>query len=144
MLFRSIDADTTAAIEYLRGRTEPTLPVVTVGFCFGGSHAWRQSAGTLDIAGSAGFYGRPVLVGDAADSAAKPVVMIIAGGDVVTPVAEQRELAARMRAAGADVDDVVYDGAPHSFFDRSSAEWAQACDDAWRHVLALTDRAAAR
>jgi carboxymethylenebutenolidase len=49
-----------------------------------------------------------------------------------------------MQAAGAEVDAVVYDGAPHSFFDRSSAEWADACSDAWRHVLALTDRVAAR
>ena len=45
---------------------EPTLPVITVGFCFGGSHAWRQSAGDLDLAGSAGFYGRPSIVGEAA------------------------------------------------------------------------------
>ena len=139
-----VDADTAAAVAYVRGRTRADLPVVTVGFCFGGSHAWRQSAGDLDIAGSAGFYGRPVLVGDAADRAHRPVVMLIAGGDVVTPVEEQRALADRMRAAGADVDAVVYDGAPHSFFDRAFGEWAEACDDAWRHVLALTDRVAAR
>jgi carboxymethylenebutenolidase len=49
-----------------------------------------------------------------------------------------------MRAAGADVDDVVYEGAPHSFFDRAFGDWAEACEDAWRHVLALTDRVAAR
>lgn len=138
-----VDADTTAAIEYLRSRTRPDLPVVTVGFCFGGSHAWRQSAGPLDLAGTVGFYGRPSLVGDAAAGARKPVVMIIAGADSATPVEEQLQLAATMRAAGAEVDDVVYEGAPHSFFDRAYGEWAQACDDAWRHVLALTDRVAA-
>src|SRR3954454_12405810 len=33
-----------AGIEPRPSRTEPSLPVVTVGFCFGGSHAWRQSA----------------------------------------------------------------------------------------------------
>ncbi len=139
-----IDADTAAGIEYLRGRTRPDLPVVTVGFCFGGSHAWRQSAADLDLAGSAGFYGRPSLVGEAASAARRPVVMLIAGADTATPVADQLELAATMRAAGAEVDDVVYDGAPHSFFDRAFGEWAEACDDAWRHVLALTDRVAVR
>ncbi|MGY1839487.1 MULTISPECIES: dienelactone hydrolase family protein [unclassified Modestobacter] len=138
-----VDADTAAAAAYLRSRTDPALPVVTVGFCFGGSHAWRQSAGDLDIAGSAGFYGRPSMVGDAAQRATKPVVMIIAGADSATPVEEQQQLAATMRAAGAEVDDVVYEGAPHSFFDRAFGEWAEACDDAWRHVLALTDRVAA-
>jgi carboxymethylenebutenolidase len=139
-----IDADTTAGIEYLRSRTRADLPVITVGFCFGGSHAWRQSASDVDLAGSAGFYGQPGRVGDAAGSARKPVVMLIAGGDSVTPVADQLELAATMRAAGAEVDDVVYDGAPHSFFDRSFGEWADACTDAWQHVLALTDRVAVR
>jgi carboxymethylenebutenolidase len=80
------------------------------------------------------------VVGEAAQRAAKPVVMIIAGADRATPVADQLQLAATMRAAGADVDDVVYEGAPHSFFDRAHGQWADACADAWRHVLALTDR----
>jgi carboxymethylenebutenolidase len=42
------------------------------------------------------------------------------------------------------VDAVVYDGAPHSFFDRSYGEWEDACRDAWEHILTLTDRVAAR
>jgi carboxymethylenebutenolidase len=139
-----IDADITAAIGYLRERTSPALPVVTVGFCFGGSHSWRQSGGELDLAGCAGFYGRPSMVGDAAARAHLPTVMVIAGDDAATPVADQLQLADTMRAAGADVDAVVYDGAPHSFFDRAYGDWADACRDAWEHVLALTDRAAAR
>ncbi len=139
-----IDADVTAGIEYLRSRTEPDLPVITVGFCFGGSHSWRQAGGSLDLAGSAGFYGKPSVVGEAATTASKPVVMIIAGADAATPVADQQQLADTMRAAGADVDAVVYDGAPHSFFDRAFGEWAEACTDAWQHVLALADKAAAR
>jgi carboxymethylenebutenolidase len=59
-------------------------------------------------------------------------------------VADQHALAETMRAAGADVDEVVYDGAPHSFFDRAFGEWADACQDAWEHVLALSDRVSAR
>lgn len=137
-----VDADIAAGIDSLRSRTQPALPVVTVGFCFGGSHSWRQSGGQLDVAGCVGFYGRPGVVGDAASRAVKPTVMIIAGTDRVTPVAEQQQLAATMRRAGADVDEVVYEGAPHSFFDRAFGDWADACQDAWRHVLALTDRVA--
>ena len=138
-----IDGDITAAIEYLRGRTRPDLPVITVGFCFGGSHSWRQSGGGLDLAGCAGFYGRPSMVGDAAGRAHLPTVMLIAGADAATPVADQLQLADTMRAAGADVDAVVFDGAPHSFFDRAFGDWAEACREAWEHVLALTDRVAA-
>lgn len=139
-----IDADITAAIGYLRGRTSADLPVVTVGFCFGGSHSWRQSGGSLDLAGCAGFYGRPTLVGESARRAHLPTTMLIAGADAATPVADQLALAETMRAAGAEVDSVVYEGAPHSFFDRAFGEWENACRDAWEHVLALTDRVALR
>src|SRR3954462_4031975 len=139
----AIDADITAALGYLRERTRPDLPVITVGFCFGGSHSWRQSAGDLDLAGCAGFYGRPSVVGEAAGRARRPTLMLVAGADAVTPVREQEELAATMRAAGAEVELAVYDGAPHSFFDRAFGEWQEACADAWRRILALTDRVAA-
>ena len=63
----SIDADIAAAITYLRGRTRADLPVITVGFCFGGSHSWRQAGGDLDLAACAGFYGRPAMVGEVAE-----------------------------------------------------------------------------
>ena len=69
--------------------------------------------------------------------------MVIAGADAATPVEEQHALAETMRAAGAEVETAVYDGAPHSFFDRAYGGWAEACADVWRRVLALTDRVAA-
>ena len=134
-----IDADIATALDFLRGQTRSDLPVVVLGFCFGGSHSWRQSAGDLDLAACIGFYGRPAMVGEAAQHAAKPVLMIIAGAAAATPVEDQPALAATMRAAGATVVEAVYEGAPHSFFDRSFAEWADACQDVWRQVLAQTD-----
>ena len=137
-----IDLDTRASIDYLREQTRADLPVITLGFCFGGSQAWRQAVGDLPISGSIGFYGRPGVVGDAADRVTLPVMMIIAGEDWATPTGDQLALATRMRAAGAPVEDYVYDGAPHSFFDRDFAEWADACADVWAHVLDFTDRLA--
>ena len=139
-----IDADLSAALTYLRGRTRPDLPVVTVGFCFGGSHSWRQSGGALPVQATAGFYGRPARVGDAAGRAHLPTLMLIAGADRATPVDESLALAETMRSAGAEVETAVYDGAPHSFFDRAFGDWQEACADAWRRILALTDRVAAR
>jgi carboxymethylenebutenolidase len=136
-----VDADLTAAIAELRRRTRPGLPVVTVGFCFGGSHSWRQSGGDLDVAACAGFYGRPAMVGDAASRASRPTLLLVAGADAATPVEDQLALAETMRGAGADVTTAVYDGAPHSFFDRAAPEWEDACRDAWRRLLDLVDRA---
>jgi carboxymethylenebutenolidase len=138
-----IDADVTAAVAELRRRSRPDLPVLTVGFCFGGSHSWRLSGGDLDVAACVGFYGRPVLVGDAASRAARPTLMLIAGADAATPVEDQLALARTMRTAGAEVETAVYDGAPHSFFDRAAPEWGEACQDAWRRILGLADRVGA-
>ena len=135
-----VDADVSAAVAHLRARHGEDLPVVTVGFCFGGGHSWRLAGSDVDVAGCAGFYGIPGRVGEAADRARRPVLMLVAGADSATPVQEQQRLAERMRAAGAEVEEAVYDGAPHSFFDRSSAQWEDACADAWRRLLALTDR----
>ncbi|MFW3168500.1 dienelactone hydrolase family protein [Geodermatophilus sp. CPCC 206100] len=136
-----VDADVAAAIAYLRERTRPDLPVVTVGFCFGGSHSWRLAGGDLDLAGCIGFYGRPAMVGEV--RATRPTLMVVAGADAATPVDDQLALAEQLRGGGAEVETAVYDGAPHSFFDRAYGDWAEACADVWRRVLALTDRVAA-
>lgn len=135
-----VDADAAACVDFLRGRTRADLPVFTLGFCFGGAHAWRQSGSDLDIVGSIGFYGNPDRFGDQAAQARKPVLMLIAGADANIPVEAVVAMAGTMRAAGADVTDVVYDGAPHSFFDRRFADWADACQDAWSKILGFTGR----
>jgi carboxymethylenebutenolidase len=40
-------------------------------------------------------------------------------------------------------ESVVYPGAPHSFFDRHQAEFADASADAWRRMLEFMDAPAA-
>ena len=44
---------------------------------------------------------------------------------------------AALTAAGVEHELVVYDGAPHSFFDRKFEEHADASADAWERVLAF-------
>ena len=46
----------------------------------------------------------------------------------------------RSTAAGVEHEVVTYDGAPHSFFDRSYEEHADASADAWARVLAFIGR----
>lgn len=135
-----VDADTSVAIEFLRSRTREDLPVLTLGFCFGGSNAWRQSSSQLDLVGCMGFYGQPVRVGDAALHAAIPTLLLIAGADTASTPESQRDLAQVMREAGAYVQDIVYPDAPHSFFDRSYAQWADTCSDAWLRILEFIER----
>ena len=63
-----------------------------------------------------------------------PVLMLVAGADQATPVSESQAFAARLTDAGKDVELHVFDGAPHSFFDRSFAQHAADCADAWERI----------
>src|SRR5919201_2080256 len=53
----TIQADTRAAVEYLRAHG--STKVFTVGFCFGGRNSWLAAASGHGLAGAVGFYGRP-------------------------------------------------------------------------------------
>ncbi len=130
--------DARASAEHVRSLNGG--PTFSVGFCMGGSHSWRLSATDIGLAGCVGFYGRPSMVADVEDEMRTPLLLLVGGGDHATPVAEFEALDARLTARGLDHEMYVYDGAPHSFFDRAFAEWKPACDDAWRRILAFTDR----
>jgi carboxymethylenebutenolidase len=135
--------DAAAAVRHLS--PEGTRPVFTLGFCFGGGHSWRLAAAGIGLAGAIGFYGRPSLVEEAvADGGrAAPVLMLIAGADHAIAVDDVLAAAERLRPGGAKVTTHVFDGAPHSFFDRSFADHAKDCDAAWRLLLEFVDRHAA-
>jgi carboxymethylenebutenolidase len=133
-----VDADVAAATALLRGEHEG--PVFTVGFCLGGGHSWRQAATDLGLAGAVGFYGPPRFFGDSAEKVSAPLLMLLAGDDVATPREEFDAMAARLDAAGKEFEMHVYEGAPHSFFDRAFDQWAPICADAWQRILDFTAR----
>jgi carboxymethylenebutenolidase len=131
-----VAADVTAASEYLTAQNPG--PVFTVGYCFGGSQSWRLAAGDVPLAGCLGFYGQPRMIADVEADVHRPMLLMVAGGDAVTPVSAFQELDGRLTAAGKDHEMHIYDGAPHSFFDRSFGAWQEACDDAWQRILSFT------
>ena len=135
-----VQADVAATAAH--ARTLNDGPTFTVGFCFGGSHSWRLSASDLDLAGVMGFYGRPPMIADVEPALAKPLLLLAGGADSATPVEDFQALDSRLTTAGVDHELYVYDGAPHSFFDRAFAEWKPACDDAWTRMISFTDRLA--
>ncbi|MER5641650.1 alpha/beta fold hydrolase [Kitasatospora sp. NPDC002227] len=137
-----VAADAAAAVARLRAGSD--APVYTVGFCLGGSYSWRLAAEAgLGLAGAVGFYGAPRFVGDRAEQALAPLLMLLAGEDVVTTPAEFAEFTAGLDRAGREYEQHVYEGAPHSFFDDTYAEWQEACTDAWHRLLDFTGRHAA-
>ncbi|HEX6870610.1 MAG TPA: dienelactone hydrolase family protein, partial [Micromonosporaceae bacterium] len=80
----TIAEDVAAAVAWLR--LQPGVrSVFTVGFCFGGSNSWAQSAAGHDVSGCIGFYGVPSRVSDLVPLMRVPLLMLAAGEDF-TPV----------------------------------------------------------
>jgi carboxymethylenebutenolidase len=131
-----IAADTAAAIAYLRSNDGGAVKsVFTVGFCFGGSNSYNQSAAQPDLAGAIGFYGRPVRSEPFIARMKAPLLVIVAGNDAATSPEQATEFKKKLEQAHVPFEQHVYEGAPHSFFDRGFAQWKEACDDAWRRML---------
>ncbi|RIK39364.1 MAG: dienelactone hydrolase [Chloroflexi bacterium] len=132
-----VDADTAAAIAYLRSPEGGSVErVFTVGFCFGGSNSWRQSASQPGLAGAIGFYGVPARIASAIPQMRAPLLVLVAGDDF-TPTVEFERFSEQLREAGVPHEMHIYPGAPHSFFDRSYTEHEAACADAWQRILAF-------
>jgi carboxymethylenebutenolidase len=135
----SVDADVAAAIAFLHSAEGgSTTRIFTVGFCFGGSTSWRQSASQEGLAGAVGFYGQPGRARAYIDQMHAPLLLLVAGEDF-TPLEEFEAFDHELATAGALHQMVVYPGAPHSFFDRSFAEHRAACADAWTQMLSFFD-----
>jgi len=132
-----IAADVSAAVAYLESQEGGAVKsVFTVGFCFGGSSSWNQSALQPHINGAIGFYGRPERSEPFMSKMKAPLLMLIAGADF-TPQEAFQAFDKELTEAGVQHEMHTYEGAPHSFFDRSFDQWKDACDDAWRRMLAF-------
>lgn len=133
-----VTADVEACVAKLR--MDGVASIFTLGFCFGGSNSWRQSAEIAGLAGCIGFYGRPLGVTEVEDRLQAPLLLLLAGADQSIKPDDFDASLARLTARGLYCERHVYPGAPHSFFDRSFRDHADACADAWKRILAFTDR----
>ena len=138
----TLRADTSASVDQLHRRGVER--VFVLGFCYGGRAAFMY--GTQDgVAGVVGFYGGPrrALAEDGSSPLAEakagrfkaPVLGLFGGADQGIPAEDAHAFAEALRDAHVLNETIVYDDAPHSFFDRAMDDYADACDDAWRRVL---------
>jgi carboxymethylenebutenolidase len=136
-----VQADARAAVDELRSRG--ATAVFSVGFCFGGRASWVASASGHGLAGSVGFYGSPTRerggpsVVQRASQIECPILALQAGDDQSITAADNAAFDEALTGAGVEHEIVVYDGAPHSFFDRKQEEFAEASADAWERTLAF-------
>jgi carboxymethylenebutenolidase len=139
-----IQADAAAAIEALKERTGASS-FVTLGFCFGGTQSLLASTNRdlpLDayVAFYGGLNGAPLGIPsppDVADQMQGPILGLYGGDDPNIPEDMIKAFEAKLNDAGVENDITIYPGAPHSFFDRSFDEHADACEDAWRRVISF-------
>jgi carboxymethylenebutenolidase len=139
--------DVAAAVEHLRGYDDS---IFTVGFCFGGRNSWLAAASGHGLVGAIGFYGRP---GEGrppgpgpierARELEAPILGLMGGADQAIPVSEVNAFDEALTAARVEHELVIYDGAPHGFFDRKYEEFADDSEDAWRRTLEFIERYAA-
>ena len=136
-----VQADVAAAVDYLRSKAVRT--VFTVGFCFGGRNSWLAAAGGHGLVGAIGFYGSPTRERGGASVVQRvadmdcPILALQAGDDQSITAADNAAFEEALTQAGVEHEIVVYDGAPHSFFDRKQEDYAEASEDAWQRTLAF-------
>ena len=136
-----IAKDVAAGIAYLQSKDGGAVKsVFTVGFCFGGSSSWNQSALNPDLNGCIGFYGRPPRSEPYIAKMKAPLLLLVAGADAATSLEASRDFEGQLKAAKVPNEMHIYEGAPHSFFDRTFEQWKDACDDAWRSILAFVKK----
>ncbi len=143
----TLQADIAAAAAYLKTPDGGQVrSLFSVGFCFGGALSYLQAASGVGFAGVIGFYGwpcglkrwpdRPKPI-DAVARYKCPVLSLFGGADEGIPQSAIDEFDAACKKAGVKHASTVYPGAPHSFFDRKYAEFADASADAWKRVQAF-------
>jgi carboxymethylenebutenolidase len=140
----NVEGDIRAAVAELRRRSATPRALFASGFCFGGRMTSLAATLGLGLAGVIPYYGWPV--GESrgspapADIAARiecPVLAIYGGADQGISGEVRDTYDRALAAAGVPHRTIVYDGAPHSFFDRKAAEYADAAAGAWAETLAF-------
>jgi carboxymethylenebutenolidase len=142
----TIAADVAAAADALRAPDGGSADrVYALGFCFGGRAAFLQAGEGHGLDGVIGFYGAPsgpnrAGLPEPVERAATftcPVLGLFGGADSGIPAESIAAFDAALAAAGVEHQLITYPDAPHSFFDRSAVEHAEAANDAWRQVLSF-------
>ena len=141
---RGVMDDVAAAVAYLRTPEggEPER-LYTTGFCIGGRVSFLQAAAGHELSGVMGLYGWPVgphrtglpAPADEAPGFTCPVLAIYGGADQGIPPEARDAFDRALDAAGVEHRTVVYEDAPHSFFDRKATAYADASEAAWREML---------
>jgi len=134
--------DVHAALDELRSAPGAPRATFTLGFCFGGSLSLLTGTKDLGLSGVVSFYagmsrdlgGAGTVLSRAAEIK-YPTLALFGGTDASIPPEQVEALDIELDKAGVTHVVITYPGAPHSFFDRRAADYAEASANAWTRVL---------
>ncbi len=134
--------DVQAALDYLRSHASASAATFPVGFCMGGGLSLLSGTNkAFGFSGLIAFYagitidfGSSGTVLDRAEEIVYPVLGLFGGADQAIPVSSVKELENKLNQKGIENTIVIYEGAPHSFFDRQAAAYEEASADAWQKI----------
>lgn len=105
------------------------------GFCMGGGLTLQTALVNDSLAVAIPWYGSPLSAEDAANVTA-PVLGLYGGADQGIPVDAVQAMEEGLNAAGVPNQIVIYEGAPHAFFNDTRESYTpEAADDAWPRML---------
>ena len=136
-------ANLNAAVQFLKGRTDTTGKVASIGWCYGGGVALSFALGGEHHDGTAIFYGR--LLDDPArmQHIDHEIYGTFVRNDRGIPIEDVNRFVATLRAAGIANDVHVYDEVNHGFWlhvDRAPDTNTGPAVDAWRRLKAYLER----
>jgi carboxymethylenebutenolidase len=143
--FKRWGRDMSAAVDWLRGRSEVNGVIGTIGFCMGGTQVLLLAARRDDIAATVSYYGFPA---DARTEASPielapkmhgPILGHWGDQDASVGVDNVVKLRADLEAAGVEQDFHIYAGLGHGFLkasleDEKTPGYEQACAS-WTRTL---------
>lgn len=139
LTFAGVLADAAASLAVLPATSDAKF---TMGFCLGGTLSFMCGTSDLPLTALIGFYsgvkrdiaGAGTLL-DKAHAVKHPVLGLFGGDDAGIPPEAVTAIDAAFDKAGVQHEVITYPGAPHGFFDRRAADFADASADAWNRVL---------
>lgn len=133
------ERDLRGAIGYLLNHAATSGEKVgTVGFCMGGALSLYAASKNPQVGACVVFYGIHPNVKPDLRSLQAPVLGIYAELDGYVTPAVVRELEAKLKQHGKNVEMHIYPGVDHGFFNDTREVYNEtAAKDAWRRVLAF-------
>lgn len=145
----TVGLDVASCVKHLKSEEGgAATSIFTVGFCFGGRNSFNQAARGHGLAGVIGFYGMvaPRDDNDLDAPIAKaeyyecPVLGLFGGADPMITTEGIESFDKALEEASVEREIKVYEGAPHSFFDRAFDQFKDECDDAWTRMLGFIEK----